>query len=123
MERTRAVTRSRNRFYLDKANAKVFGVCSGIADYTGLDVFWVRFGAIMLTLLGFGTVILAYLVAALLANPKPTELTGPSHGSSHAADMRQRDDGLRDFDRRMADIDRFTRQQNTRLAAEIDQLR
>ena len=113
------MTRSRNRFYLDKSNSKVFGVCSGIADYTGLDVFWVRFGAIMLTLLGFGTVILAYLVAALLANPKPAELSGPSH----TADTRQRDDGLRDFDRRMADIDRFTRQQNSRLAAEIDQLR
>lgn len=113
------MTRSRNRFYLDKSNAKVFGVCSGIADYTGFDVFWIRFGAIMLTLLGFGTVILAYLVAALLANPKPAELAD----HSRAPESRKRDDGLRDFDRRMADIDRYTRHQNTRLATEIDQLR
>ena len=29
---------SRTKFYLDKQNRKWLGVCSGIADYTGVDV-------------------------------------------------------------------------------------
>jgi len=29
---------SRTRFYRDKRNGKLFGVCAGIADYTGFDV-------------------------------------------------------------------------------------
>ena len=28
----------RTRFYRDKANGKLMGVCAGIADYTGFDV-------------------------------------------------------------------------------------
>ncbi len=37
--------------YRDKANAKIAGVCAGIADYTGINVFWVRlwvFGSLFL---------------------------------------------------------------------------
>ena len=33
---------SRTQFYLDKQNAKWKGVCAGIADYTGIDVLFVR---------------------------------------------------------------------------------
>ena len=33
---------SRTRFYRDKRNGKVFGICAGIADYTGFDVNLVR---------------------------------------------------------------------------------
>ena len=32
----------RTTLYRDKHNAKLMGVCAGIADYTGVDVFWVR---------------------------------------------------------------------------------
>ena len=31
----------RTTLYRDKHNAKLMGVCSGIADYTGIDAFWV----------------------------------------------------------------------------------
>ena len=40
---------SRTKFYLDKQNSKWLGVCSGIADYTGIDVTWVRVGTALLT--------------------------------------------------------------------------
>jgi len=33
---------SRTRFYRDKRNGKVMGICAGIADYTGFDVTLVR---------------------------------------------------------------------------------
>ena len=40
----------RTKFYLDKQNGKWLGVCAGIADYTGIDVVWIRVGAVVVTL-------------------------------------------------------------------------
>jgi phage shock protein PspC (stress-responsive transcriptional regulator) len=44
----------------------IAGVCSGIADYTGVDVTVVRLAAVIGAILGFGTLIVAYVVAWLL---------------------------------------------------------
>jgi phage shock protein PspC (stress-responsive transcriptional regulator) len=44
----------------------VAGVCAGIADYTGVDVTLVRLVTVLGTLLGFGTFLVAYVVAWLL---------------------------------------------------------
>lgn len=55
-------------FRLDKANAKVFGVCSGIADYFGIDAMLVRIGFVAATLIGFGSPVLIYLAIALIAD-------------------------------------------------------
>ena len=38
----------RTTLYRDKQNAKLLGVCSGIADYTGVNVLWVRLAFIIL---------------------------------------------------------------------------
>ena len=38
----------RTKFYRDKQNAKLMGVCAGIADYTGVNAIWVRLGALMM---------------------------------------------------------------------------
>jgi phage shock protein C len=52
------------QFYLDKQNAKWKGVCAGISDYTGVDVLWVRLGAVILTLAGgFPWTLVAYFGA------------------------------------------------------------
>ena len=63
----RAVTPERS-FHLDKRNGKLFGVCSGIADYFGVNVTWVRIGFAIGTLIGFGSLILVYLAIALIAD-------------------------------------------------------
>ena len=42
------------------------GVCSGLAEYTGLDVTLVRVLTVLAAVLGFGSVVVAYLVAWLL---------------------------------------------------------
>ncbi len=113
------MTRQSKRFYLDKINGKIFGVCAGLADVTGIDVFWVRLATVLATLAGMGILIPAYIIAAMVANTKPPE--------AYAADFEQRKpmprDDIRDFDRRLADIDRYTRTANSRLASEIDKLR
>lgn len=66
---------SRGNFYLDKSNAKIKGVCAGIADYTGIDALWVRLAAVLLTCFGLaGFVIVAYILIAWMADDKPMYL-------------------------------------------------
>ena len=55
-------------FRLGKANAKFMGVCSGIADYFGWDVGLVRIGFALGTVLGFGSLLVVYLVIGLIAD-------------------------------------------------------
>lgn len=55
-------------FRLDKSNAKIFGVCAGIADYLGIDTMLVRIGFVAGALLGFGSFILIYLAVAFIAD-------------------------------------------------------
>lgn len=65
----RDVTPARRRgFHLDKVNAKLMGVCSGIADSFGWDVTLVRVGFVAGTLIGFGSLIVVYLAIGLLAD-------------------------------------------------------
>ncbi len=42
------------------------GVCGGVADYTGLDANLVRLIVVLGTLLGFGSLLVAYVVAWIL---------------------------------------------------------
>ncbi|MEZ5708130.1 MAG: PspC domain-containing protein [Blastomonas sp.] len=53
---------------LNKANAKIMGVCSGLADYFGWDVSLIRIAFVLATLLGIGAPILIYLAIGLIAN-------------------------------------------------------
>jgi phage shock protein C len=41
----------------------VAGVCSGVADYLGVDVTLVRLVTVVGAIFGFGSLILAYIVA------------------------------------------------------------
>ncbi|WP_380873813.1 hypothetical protein ACFB49_43960 [Sphingomonas sp. DBB INV C78] len=61
-----------SRYYLDKSNAKLMGVCSGFANYTGVDTLLVRIGALLLTLCVFGApMILLYVLTGWLASDRP----------------------------------------------------
>jgi len=58
-------------FALDRSNAKLFGVCAGLARSTGWDPLLVRLGAVAATLFVLGPVaILAYFLTAWLANDR-----------------------------------------------------
>ena len=120
------------RFYLDKMNAKWKGVCSGIADYTGVNVAWVRLGAVMLTLMGgFPWTIIAYFMAAWIADRKPVELYSNPKDQKFWQGVRQsparttRDikSRFRAIDNRLADIEMYYVSANKQLADEIDSLR
>ncbi len=122
---------SRTKFYLDKQNAKWWGVCAGVADYTGIDVTVVRIGAVFLTFVTSGWALLAYVLTAWIAPSKPFGLYEDaedakfwqgvrSNPSRSTAEVRSK---FRDIDRRLADIETLYTSRNSRLADEIDSLR
>ncbi|WP_267380353.1 MULTISPECIES: envelope stress response membrane protein PspC [unclassified Sphingomonas] len=122
---------SRTKFYLDKQDAKVKGVCSGIADYTGVDVTIVRIAAVVLAFATSGWLILAYIAAAWLAPVKPIGLYDTAEDAKFwqgvranpkrsTAEVRSQ---FRDIDRRLADIELHYTSRNSQLASEIESLR
>ena len=121
----------RTKFYIDPHEGKIRGVCAGIADYTGIDVTFVRVGAVVLALTTHLIALGAYFLIAWLAEEKPEGLYGSpedaqfwqgvrSNPKRSAAEVRAR---FRDVDRRLADIETFYTSRNTELASEIDKLR
>ena len=123
---------SRTRFYRDKRNGKVMGVCAGIADYTGFDVALVRICFLAAVFMSGGSVLPFYFIAGWVAPTKPTALEtrdneeqqfwqGVRASPARAArDIRSR---MRDIDRRIADIESYVTTENRSLAREIEQLR
>src|SRR5438445_9613508 len=65
---------SRTRFYRDKRNGKLFGVCAGIADYTGFDVSLVRVCFLAALFMSGGGVLPFYFIAAMVTPTKPHAL-------------------------------------------------
>ena len=123
---------SRTRFYRDKRNGKVMGVCAGIADYTGFDVNLVRVCFIATVFMSGGSVLPFYFIAGFVTPPKPREFDlvdteerrfwqGVRASPTRSArDIRSR---FRDIDRRLADIESYVTTENRSLAREIEQLR
>lgn len=123
---------SRTKFYLDKRNGKVMGVCAGIADYTGFDVTLVRIMMVAAILMGGGALIPVYFIAGWIADDKPSELAIEDREDKKfwqgvraspartARDIRSR---MREIDRRLADIESYVTTENRTLAKEIERLR
>lgn len=117
--------------YRDKQNAKLMGVCAGIADYTGIDTIWVRLGTVGLTFLTGGWIIPLYIIAGFVLNDKPQHLYEDRSEQKYwqrvrqsptrtAREIRAR---FRDIDRRLADVESYYVNNNPRLSAEIEKLR
>ena len=123
---------SRTRFYRDKVHGKLFGVCSGIADYTGFDVSLVRVCFLAAVFMSGGSVLPFYFIAAMVAPTKPRAFEVADREEKQfwqgvrasparsARDIRSR---FRDMDRRLADIESYVTTENRSLAREIEQLR
>ena len=124
---------SRTKFYLNKRERKWLGVCAGLADFTGVDVLWWRVGAVLMTLFAAGPLLpIAYLVIGWMAEDKPSQFYGESVENQKfwqkvrlapSRSIRDVHASFRDVDRRLAHVERHYTSQNTRLAAEIDNLK
>ncbi len=122
----------RTKFYRDKQNGKLMGVCSGIADYTGIDVTIIRIGMVVATVMGSGAPILVYLAAGFIAPTKPRELSNDTPDdqkfwqgvrASPRRTVRDVRSKFRDVDRRLADVETYVTSSNNQLSREIDSLR
>lgn len=71
------------KFYLDKYNGKIFGVCAGIADFTGVGAIWIRLGLVVVTLVTatFPIAMLIYALVALVVPKKPIHLYREDYGA------------------------------------------
>lgn len=121
----------RTTLYRDKHNAKLLGVASGIADYTGVNALWVRLALIMLLFITAGGIIPFYLIAGLLLNKKPPHLYHDPQETKYWQGVRQSPkrtareirSRMKDIDRRLAEVETFYVSSNPRLNAEIERLR
>ncbi|MCB2080873.1 MAG: envelope stress response membrane protein PspC [Novosphingobium sp.] len=121
----------RTKFYRNKQDAKLMGVCAGIADYTGIDSLWVRVIAVLLVFAGLGLLIPAYFIVGLLATERPLHLYGDVEEERFWQRVRQSPSrsardvkaSFREIDRRLGDIENFYVSSNPRLSREIDNLR
>ena len=60
----------KKKLYKSRTDRKLAGVCGGIAEYLNMDSTIVRL-IIAILVLGFGTGILAYIIAALVMDDAP----------------------------------------------------
>ena len=125
------MTSKHTTLYRDKANGKLLGVCAGIADYTGINVMWVRIAALLLIPMIGPIVLGAYFVSGLMLNKKPPHLYVDADEQKYwqrvrqspkrtAREIRSR---FRDIDRRLAEVETYYVTSNPRLSAEIERLR
>lgn len=122
----------RTTLYRDKHNAKLMGVCAGIADYTGIRVFWVRLAAFISLFTPLNWITFpGYFVAGFMLNKKPPYLYRDESEQKYWQGIRQNPKrtareiraNFRDIDRRLAAVETHYVSSNPRLTAEIERLR
>lgn len=107
----------RRKFYLNKRDGKLMGVCAGLADYTGIDALWIRVAIAALVLAGIGPLLIVYVIVGLAADTRTTGLDdrfGPRTGLR--TDWREGSSPL-------GDVETYYAASNPRLSREIDGLR
>ena len=123
---------SRTRFYRDKRNGKINGLCAGIADYTGIDVNLVRWMMVFGAFFSGFSIVPLYFVAGWISPDRPRELDRDTAAqqefwkgvrASPARTARSIASSFREIDRRLADIEHYVTTENRSLAREIEQLR
>jgi len=120
----------RTRFYRNKAEGKFLGVCSGLADYTGVDALWIRLG-FLIAMCTLGWPIVVYFAIGWFAEAKPLALYADKQEekfwqgvrqspSRSAREVRGR---FREIDRRLARVEEHYVTGNRSLSEEIERLR
>ncbi len=60
--------------YRDPRQGRLGGVCAGLADYLGFEVWVVRLVAVIALLFGWGVTFLLYMVAWFMLEKRPADL-------------------------------------------------
>lgn len=126
----------RTRFYLDRDNKQVSGVCAGLAEYFDVEVIWIRLAALASLFISGGITLLAYFYLAHSTPERPdkmradmarqdrderefwTKVRRNPHATARSVRAR-----FRDLDRRLAAAETYLTSPDKRLAREIERLR
>ena len=109
-------------FEIDKADAKLMGVCAGLANMAGIDATIVRIGLIVATIVGgWPWTVVAYVALGVFGQPGRVRSRIGRRGA--ATDVAGNAHDERDLDRRLAEIETYVASPNSRLAREIEELR
>jgi phage shock protein C len=125
------VNTTHTTLYRDKETGKIAGVCAGVADYTGINPFWVRLGFIVSLPLLWWLTLPAYLLMWLLLSKKPPHLYRDDKEQQYWQRVRQSPkrtareirSQFRAIDRRLAEVEQYYVSSNPRLSDEIERLR
>lgn len=105
-------------FAVDRSEARLMGVCAGLANMLNVDATIVRIGFVVATLLGgWPWTILAYVALGIVGSGKLRQLRRRREARSDGLGPRSGERA-----RRLAEIDAYAAT-NERLAREIDELR
>src|SRR6185436_10995637 len=119
--------------YRDKRKGKIMGVCAGIAEYTGINLLWIRIGLILaLCTPPLAPIAMtAYILAGFFLPTSPSDLYEDKEEQNYWQRVRQSPARtsreirarFRDIDRRLAEVETYYVTSNPRLSAEIERLR
>ena len=68
------MSRLSRKFYRDKFNGKLLGVCAGMEDYFEVNALWFRLGVVVLFFTGFVFIVPIYFLIAMITDKKPPQL-------------------------------------------------
>jgi len=122
-----------HRLYRNKQRAMVGGVIAGFSDYTGVEVTWLRLGAIALALFGMiGFVLIGYIICWIIIPARPIDVRRPESNeedeflrgvarkpSETFSNLRY---AFRDLEDRLQTIERTVTSEEWRLRREFDDL-
>lgn len=70
------------RLYRSNSDRIIAGVCGGLGNYLGIDPVLVRVVAVVLAAMSFGTVLVIYILLALIIPLEPTVGQSPTPPAS-----------------------------------------
>ena len=115
---------TRTTFEVDKAEAKLMGVCAGLGRTMGIDPTIVRIAFVVATIAGgWPWTLVAYFILAMVGQPKRARGGRGVPATSAGYEAIEEHGAVRDLDRRLAEIDQYVASSNGRLAREIEELR
>lgn len=97
---------SRNRLYRDKDHAILGGVCSGLADWTGLNRVALRIVVLLLAIPFTAVIVIGYIVMWILVPKRPRNLYRDAREEEFWREVRRAPvDGVSRLNRRFRELD------------------
>ena len=121
---------SPNRLYRNLESAMIRGVCAGIADYFGIEAWFVRVGALIALFAFTLPTIILYVVLAKVVPPRPADLYETPGEEAFWTRVRTQPTGtvstlrhrFREIDKRLQEAEAFVTSREFRLNREINDL-